>query len=206
MTTWYLSGGQAVPGVAGAVVGDPATLPPGGGTLVPDAGQVTAGTSLYESPSPLGPNLSEVSALDQSRPVSDPPGTAISFASAALDSPVDVVGSPRVTVRLGSPTASAAEGTTDGQLVVHAKLYDVGPDGTPVELPQRLISPVRVAAVDAPISVELPAIVHRFAAGHRLALVLAGGDLAYRGSNARHAVTLTVDPAAPQTVVLPVVG
>jgi hypothetical protein len=73
------------------------------------------------------------------------------------------------------------------------------------ELPQRLISPVRVADVDAPISVELPAIVHRFAAGHRLALVLAGGDLAYRGSNARHAVTLTVDPAAPQTVVLPVV-
>ncbi len=74
------------------------------------------------------------------------------------------------------------------------------------ELPQRLISPVRVADVDAPISVELPAIVHRFAAGHRLALVLAGGDLAYRGSNARHAVTLTVDPAAPQTVVMPVVG
>jgi hypothetical protein len=36
--------------------------------------------------------------------------------------------------------------------------------------------------------------------------VLAGGDLAYRGSNARHAVTLTVDPSAPQTLVLPVVG
>jgi ABC-2 type transport system ATP-binding protein len=206
MTTWYLSGGQAVPGVGGAVVGSPATLAPGGGSLVRDAGQVTAGTSLYESPSPIGPNVSEISAVDQSRPVFDPPGTAISFASAALDSPVDVVGSPRVTVRLDSPTASAAEATTDGRLVVYAKLYDVGPDGTTVELPRRLISPVRVADVDAPISIELPGIVHRFEVGHRLALVLAGGDLAYRGSNARHAVTLTVDPDAPQTLVLPVVS
>jgi ABC-2 type transport system ATP-binding protein len=111
-----------------------------------------------------------------------------------------------VTVRLDSPTTSAVEGTTDGQLVVYAKLYDVGPDGTPVELPNRLISPVRVADVDAPISIELPGIVHRFEAGHRLALALAGGDLAYRGSNARHAVTLTVDPSVPQTLVLPVVG
>jgi ABC-2 type transport system ATP-binding protein len=206
MTTWYLSGGQAVPGVGGAVVGNPATLTPGGGSLVPDASQVVPGTSRYESPSPIGPNFSEVSALDQSRPVSDPPGTAISFAGPVLDRPLDVVGSPRVTVRLDSPTAAALEGTTDGQLVVYAKLYDVGPDGTPVELPHRLISPVRVADVDAPISIELPGIVHRFEAGHRLALVLAGGDMAYRGSNARHAVTLTVDPTAPQTLVLPVVG
>jgi hypothetical protein len=39
-----------------------------------------------------------------------------------------------------------------------------------------------------------------------LALVLAGGALAYRGSNARHAVRLTFDPSTPQTPVLPVVG
>jgi putative CocE/NonD family hydrolase len=204
--TWYLSGGQTVPGVGGAVVGDPAALTPGGGALVTDEAAVTGGTSGYESPSPVGPNYSETSALDQSRPVSDPPGTAISFASAALPSPVDVVGSPRITVRLDSATAAAAQGTTDGQLVAYAKLYDVGPDGTPVELPNRLISPVRVADVGQPVSIELPAIVHRFEAGHRLVLVLAGGDMAYRGSNARHAVTLTTDPEAPQTLVLPVVG
>jgi ABC-2 type transport system ATP-binding protein len=75
-----------------------------------------------------------------------------------------------------------------------------------VELPNRLISPVRVADVHQPISIELPAIVHRFEAGHRLALVLAGSDIAYRGSNARHAVTLTTDPNAPQTLILPVAG
>jgi ABC-2 type transport system ATP-binding protein len=188
------------------VTGDPPTLTPGGGALVADPAAVVSGTSGYGSPSPVGPNYSETSALDQSGPVSDPPGTAISFASAPLEGPVDVVGSPRVTVRLDSPTARAAQGTTAGQLVVYAKLYDVGPDGTPVELPQRLISPVRVADVDQPVSIELPAIVHRFEAGHRLALVLAGGDLAYRGSNARHAVTLATAQGAPQTLVLPVVG
>jgi putative CocE/NonD family hydrolase len=205
MKTWYLSGGQAVPDVGGAVTGDPAPLLPGGGALVADPGSVTSGTSGYGSPSPIGPNYSETSALDQSGPVSDPPGTAISFATPALDGPVDVVGSPRVTVRLDAPTAAAAQGTTDGQLVVYAKLYDVGPNGTPVELPYRLTSPARVADVSSPITIELPAIVHRFEAGHRLALVLAGGDMAYRGSNARHAVTLTTDPSKPQTLVLPVV-
>jgi putative CocE/NonD family hydrolase len=204
--TWYLSGGQTVPGVGGAVVGDPAALTPGGGALVADGTAVTGGTSSYGSPAPVGPNYSETSGVDQTRPVADPPGTAISFASAPLPSPVDVVGSPRVTVRLDSATAAAAQGSTDGQLVAYAKLYDVGPDGTPVELPNRLISPVRVADVGRPVSVELPAIVHRFEAGHRLALVLAGGDMAYRGSNARHAVTLTTDPGTPQTLVLPVVG
>jgi putative CocE/NonD family hydrolase len=204
MTTWYLSGGQAVPGVGGAVVN--ATLTPGGGALVADPAEVADGLSAYASTLPIGPNYSETSALDQSGPVNDPPGTAISFASAALDNPVDVVGSPRVTVRLDSESAALTQGTTDGQLVVYAKLYDVGPDGKAVELPHRLISPARVADVTQPVTIELPGIVHRFEAGHRLALVLAGGDMAYRGSNVRHAVTLTTDDEAPQTLVLPVVG
>jgi putative CocE/NonD family hydrolase len=203
--TWYLSGGQTVPLVGGAVVGDPATLTPGGGSLVADRRAVQPGSSQFSSPAPIGPNYSETSYLDQSRPVQDPPGTAISFAGPALTRPLDVVGSPRVTVRLAVPTASAAQGTTAGQLVVYAKLYDVGPDGKPVELPHRLISPVRVADVNAPITVELPGIVHRFEAGHRLTLVIAGGDMAYRGSNVRHVVALTVDPARPQTLTLPVV-
>jgi ABC-2 type transport system ATP-binding protein len=137
--------------------------------------------------------------------VNDPEGTAISFASAPLGHAVDVVGSPRLTVTLDS-TAAASQGLgTDGQLVIYAKLYDVGPDGA-VELPNRLISPARVEDVNAPITIELPAIVHRFEPGHRLALVLAGGDMAYRGSNVRHQVTLRTDDAAQQTLVLPVVG
>ena len=204
--TWYLSGGQTPPLVGGAVIGDPATLAPGGGSLVRDRGAVTPGTSAFGSVSPIGPNYSETSALDQSRPVFDPPGSAISFAGPVLQRPLDVVGSPRVTVRLTSPSASPAEGATGLKLVVHAKLYDVGPDGTPVELPHRLISPVRVTDVDQPLTIELPGIVHRFQPGHRLALVIAGGDMAYRGSDGRHPVTLTTDRNAPQTLVLPVVG
>ena len=70
MTTWYLSGGQPVPGVGGAVVGSPATLTPGGGSLVRDAGQVTAGTSRYESPSPIGPNVADMLSTHTSQPPS----------------------------------------------------------------------------------------------------------------------------------------
>jgi ABC-2 type transport system ATP-binding protein len=202
--TFFLSGGQTTPLAGGAVVGNPAALTPGGGSLVADRAAVVPGSSSFGSPSPFGPNYSETSYLDQKQPVQDPPGTAISFAGPALQRPMDVVGSPRVTVRLASPTALTAD--TGLQLVVYAKLYDVGPDGKPVELPHRLISPVRVADVNAPISIELPGIVHRFEAGHRLALVIAGGDMAYRGSNGRHQVTLTTDRSAPQTLTLPVVG
>ena len=110
-----------------------------------------------------------------------------------------MVGSPRVTVRLASPTATGAAGP-GGDLMVFAKLYDVGPDGA-VELPRRLIAPVRVADPSQPVTIELPAVVHEFAAGHRLAVVLAGGDLAYRGMTAPQPVTLTTGGAADSLVV-----
>ena len=139
------------------------------------------------------------------QPVSDPPGTAISFAGPVLQRPLDVVGSPRVTVRLSSTTASALEADTGLKLVVYAKLYDVGPDGTSVELPHRLISPVRVTDVDRPLTIELPGIVHRFERGHRLAAVLAGGDLAYRGSAVPPTVSRPPGPGGVQPLTLPVV-
>jgi predicted acyl esterase len=101
-------------------------------------------------------------------------------------------------------TATQAGGP-GGQLVLHAKLYDVGPDGA-IELPNRLISPVRVADATKPVTVELPAIVHRFAAGHRLVVVLAGGDMAYRGSPLPQPVTLSTGPGLDQRLTVPVVG
>jgi ABC-2 type transport system ATP-binding protein len=179
---------------------------PEGGSLVGDPSAVAPGSSAYASPAPIGPNYSETSALDQSQPVSDPPGSSIQFATAPLAAPVDVVGSPRLTVTLDS-TAAATQGLgPDGQLVAFAKLYDIGPDGTPVELPHRLISPVRIGDVTQPVTIELPGIVHRFEAGHRFAVVLAGGDFAYRGSNLRQAVTLTTGGGLTQELTLPVVG
>ncbi len=86
-----------------------------------------------------------------------------------------------------------------------AKLYDVGPDGA-VELPHRLVSPVRVTDVRQPVTVQLPGIVHRFEAGHSLAVVLAGGDLAYRGSTLPQAVTVRTGPGVAGELQLPVTG
>jgi ABC-2 type transport system ATP-binding protein len=120
--------------------------------------------------------------------------------------PVDVVGSPRLTVTLDSTAAATQALGPDGELVAFAKLYDIGPDGTPIELPHRLISPVRIADVTQPVTIELPGIVHRFGTGHRLVVVLAGGDLAYRGSTLRQAVTLSTGPGIAQELTLPVVN
>jgi putative CocE/NonD family hydrolase len=177
----------------------------GTASLISDPRQVVPGTSGYAGTAPVGPNYTETAFADQSFPVTDPPGSAISFATAPLERPVDVVGSPRLTVQLDS-TAAATQGLgPDGELVVFAKLYDIGPDGA-IELPDRLISPARVADVTQPVTIELPGIVHRFEPGHRLAVVLAGGDLAYRGTNLRQAVTLTTGGDAVQQLTLPVAG
>jgi ABC-2 type transport system ATP-binding protein len=176
---------------------------PGEGALVSAGSAVVPGVSAYSSVAPVGPNYTETSYLDQSAPVTDPPGTAIRFATAPLTAPLDVVGSPQLSVQLDSPAALTQGAGPAGQLVVFAKLYDVGPDGA-VELPHRLSSPVRVGDVTQPVTIELPGIVHRFQPGHRLAVVLAGGDLAYRGSTTPQPVTLTTGAGHVQQLTLPV--
>ena len=177
------------------------------GSLVTARGQVVPGLSTYSGSAPIGPNYTETSALDQSGPVTDPAGTAIRFSTPALTRGLDVVGSPRLTVQLDAPSVRATQaGGPAGQLVVYAKVYDIAPDGTTVELPNRLISPARVTDVTRPVTIELPGIVHRFEAGHRLAVVLAGGDLAYRGSTLPQQVSLATGPGRTQQLTLPVVG
>jgi ABC-2 type transport system ATP-binding protein len=189
--TYYLSG---------------TSTPAADGALVSSSAQVTPGTSAYGNLAPVGPNYTETSALDQTGPVTDPPGSGIRFSTAPLTQPMDIVGSPRLQVQLDAPSVALTQaGGPAGQLVVFAKLYDVGPDGT-IELPNRVISPVRVADVTQPITIELPATVHRFPAGHRLVVVLAGGDMAYRGSTATQPVTLAAGPGHTQQLSLPVVG
>jgi predicted acyl esterase len=181
----------------------------GGGTdgaLVSSRYAVDPGVSAYSSVAPVGANYTETSGLDQSQPVTDPPGTAIRFSTAPLTKAMTVVGSPRLTVQLDAPVVAGTQAAGPaGQLVVYAKLYDVGPDGT-VQLPHRLISPVRVHDVTGPVSIELPGIVHRFAPGHRLAVVLAGGDFAYRGSTLPQQVSLSTGPGRTQQLTLPVTG
>ena len=110
-------------------------------------------------------------------PPTDPPRTTARFLTTPFTSDTDVVGSSRLTVQLTSPTVAGTQKVLGpgGELVVFAKIYDVGPGGTPVELPNRLISPTRVRDITRPVTIELPGIVHRFAKGHSLAIVLAGG-------------------------------
>jgi predicted acyl esterase len=189
--TYYLSG-TSTPGADGA--------------LVTNKNQVRPGTSGYTNLAPVGPNYTETSGLDQTQPVTDPPGSAIRFATPPLTKPLDVVGSPRLSVQVSAPSVQLTQGAGPaGQLVAFAKLYDVGPDGA-IELPHRLIAPVRVADVTKPVTIELPGIVHRFEAGHRLVVVLAGGDMAYRGSDAPQPVTLTTGPGRSQQLTVPFVN
>jgi ABC-2 type transport system ATP-binding protein len=97
------------------------------------------------------------------------------FTSAPLSHPVDVVGTPSVSIKAASPT---------GEAVLFVKLYDLSPSGG-ATLPNGLVAPVRLTnlpkTIDeaTPVTVTLPGIVHRFETGHRLLLVIAASDQAY---------------------------
>ena len=176
----------------------------GGSALVPEGVPVTAGSQTFDQPGGnAGTSYSETSALGTLHAPSDAPGTFAAWSTAALTAPIDVAGVPTLTVRISAPAAAAAQaGGPAGQLVLFAKLYDVAPDGS-TSLVHGLISPVRVADVTRPVTIELPGIVHRYAVGHALRLVLAAGDSAYHGNVLATPVTITDDPAAPAVLTLP---
>ncbi|HXM54838.1 MAG TPA: alpha/beta fold hydrolase [Candidatus Dormibacteraeota bacterium] len=133
--------------------------------------------------------------------VREVPGQHADFVSAPLASTVDVVGAPTVQVRAASPS---------GEAVLFVKLYDVDPKAGPA-LPDGLVAPVRLTGLPAsianarPVTVTLPAIVHEFQRGHRLAVVVATSDQAYATPPepavytvaAGPAVTLPAVPAEP---------
>jgi len=102
----------------------------------------------------------------------DHPGQHARFDSAPLGEALRVTGAPTVRVNVASD---------GGEAVLFAKLYDVGPDGRRQTLPGRLVTPVRVtgAGEGRTVEVRLPAIDHRFEAGHRMRLVLSATDLAH---------------------------
>ena len=175
--------------------------------LVRDADAVQDGSASYASVGPAPTSYSETSAVGgQDDPIVDGPGTFVSWTSPRLSAPADLVGAPRLTVRVDSPTAEATQATgTGGKLILFAKLYDVAPDGTQT-LEGRLVSPVRVADVTRPLTVELPAVVHRFATGHQLRLVIAASDFAYATNTAPQQVTVRTSAAEPGRLSLPIVG
>ncbi|HVW81701.1 MAG TPA: CocE/NonD family hydrolase [Mycobacteriales bacterium] len=181
-----------------------------GGALVTKRSKVTGGSAEYANlagPTPL--SYSEVSGLqgtalpDASTPPSDTPGTFVGWSTAPLSHDVDVAGIPAATLHVQTPVSLDATAATELQMFV--KVYDVAPSGA-LTLVRRLVAPVRVADDDAPVHVLLPGIVHRFAKGDRIELVVAATDTAYRNADLVQPALVSWSKPAPVTLRLPVVA
>jgi ABC-2 type transport system ATP-binding protein len=181
----------------------------GDGSLQPSSHNVISGSQTFVNPAGGEPaSYSETSGVQNMSPFSqvpptDPPGTFASFTTAPLSAAVDSVGVPVVTFHLNAPVASSANPATEP--VLFGKIYDVTPNGSKT-LVQRLVAPIRTADPSGRVVLTLPGVVHRYAAGDRLQLVLAATDQAYTGSRAPDVLTLSVDRAHPTALDLPVVS
>jgi Predicted acyl esterases len=188
---FYLSGGQALAGTPGAVTSGSQSF------VTPPAGAPTSLNPLDAAGAVGAPSTGSTAPTDL-------PGTFAQWTSNPLGTPLDVAGSPVLKVQLQAPSAALTEALGPaGQLVLFVKVEDVAPDGT-ASLIHGLEAPIRVPDVTRPITVTLPAIVHRFAAGHQVRLVIAGGSINYRGGLA--ATPVTVAAGTSQTLALPAVG
>jgi ABC-2 type transport system ATP-binding protein len=183
----------------------------GAGELTPSAGDVGPGQSSFvTSPLSLPSSLSEISEFNESVLADPAPedlaGTVAAYASAPMSTDTNVVGIPTLHVHLSVPLSAAGDAIgANGDVTLFAKLYDAAPDGQ-VTLPGGRVAPVRLADPNAPVDIQLPALVHQFPAGHRLVLVIAGGDLAYRGSPLPQPVSVIAGGADPSMLSLPVTG
>jgi ABC-2 type transport system ATP-binding protein len=188
----------------------------GAGDLVTTATAVRPGSVSWRNPG-LGMfgSYSEVSGLQGQVPAGslpasttapfDAPGTFGAWTTRPLSTDSRIVGVPTLDVSLSAPTVATTQSAGPaGQLQVFAKLYDVAPDGSK-SLVNRLISPVRVGDVTRSVHIALPGIVHNVPAGHRLQLVLAGTDAAYKNAYPVQPVTVTANLLTPATLRIPVV-
>jgi ABC-2 type transport system ATP-binding protein len=125
----------------------------------------------------------------------DVPGQFASYTGGPFARSLDVVGSPKVRLRVASPTGTA---------VLYVKLYDVDADGS-ATLPGGGVAPIRLTGLartpaelaKAPlVDVTLPAIGHRFEAGHTVRLVVATSDQAYAGLAAPAVYQVEVSPSS----------
>ncbi|MFH8681987.1 CocE/NonD family hydrolase [Streptomyces lydicus] len=181
----------------------------GDGKLVGARGKVARGSRTYRNlriaTSHSESSLSGLLGLKDPEPY-DARGTFLDWTSAPVTGrPVDVVGAPRVTLKVVSPRTEQVQNSADAadKLVLFAKLYDVAPDGGKT-LVHRLVAPARVPDVTRRFTVELPGIVHRYGPGHRLRLVIAASDDAYAGNLGVKPVTVTSTPEDTGVLELPV--
>ncbi|WP_310963358.1 CocE/NonD family hydrolase [Nocardioides terrisoli] len=185
--TWFLSASSLVTSTKQVVAGSQrVTTPPAG---LPTSIDPTDAAALFFSGANQLPNTSL-------------PGTTATWTTAPLSSPLDVVGAPTVRLKVDAPTAvlSQAAGAA-GKVVLFLKVVDVDAGGKASMLNGE-IAPVRIPDVREPFTVRMPAIVHRFAPGHRLALVVAAGSQNYRGG--LPATPVTIAAGSGQRLTLPV--
>ncbi|CAG6398261.1 alpha/beta fold hydrolase [Streptomyces cocklensis] len=179
------AGGDSYPGLEGTTARRIAlagreqriTNPAGG---APPAISALPGTGSLGALSALGASLSL-----------DIPGQYAQFESAPLTGSTHLTGAPTVTLRVATDAPEA---------VLFGKLYDVTPGGKST-LPAALAAPVRVQSSPggSNVTLQLPAVDHDFAAGHRMRLVLATTDLGYASPAAP--ASLTVSLLSPELTV-----
>jgi ABC-2 type transport system ATP-binding protein len=176
------------------------TLWVSGTSLHPTREALAPGALTMVAPASAPLSTGEAAPVTETTWLPDVPAATAVISSKPLRRAVDVVGAPSALLRLSSRTASSAR--PESMLVAFVKLYDVAPDGT-VDEATRLVAPIRVADLGKPVEVALPAMVHRFAAGHRMQLVVSLTDVAYKGNAQAQVVTLSTSPSAPTTLTLP---
>ena len=131
----------------------------------------------------------------------DLPGTFATFTGAPLAADLDVVGIPRLTVKLSAPVHAASQGGDPaGKLVLFAKLLDVGPGGGTPVLPRNQLAPVRVADVTKPVVIDLPGISYQFKKGHQLRLIVSTSNAVNRTNTVAGPVTIAADAANVLTI------
>lgn len=188
--SWYLGSKQSL-----------VTSPTATGTgrqsfVTPAAGAPT----VLDSPDVVGSYFSGANAL-QGQTL---PGTSASWSTAPLAGAATVVGAPVLQVKVSDPAAALTQATGPaGELVLFAKVVDIDASGTQHQIDGE-IAPVRVPDVNWPFTVNLPAIVHRFPAGDRIGLVIAGGSDNYRGNLTPS--TVTVAAGGGQVLSMPIVN
>jgi len=173
-----LSGTDKLVG-SGAIVGTSTIVNPAGGQPA-----AYTETSNFSGPS-SSPNLAQAP--------TDIPGQHADFTTAPFASDVTSVGVPSLRVRLSHVAPS--------DLVLFAKAWDVGPDGT-ATLINRLIAPARIpsSALGAPVAIKLIGFAHRFPAGHSFRLTLATTDQTSSNNVIPDAITITTGPGSTLTL------
>ena len=178
--------------------------------LTTDQTQIATASQSFVTPAGGAPSsFDEIDALNQlddapiTVPEKDVDGTYATFTSGPNTGAVDVVGSPKLTLKVDAPTAVASQGLNPGKLVLFMKVLDVDSTGK-AKLVRNLVAPVRVPDVRKTFSVTLPGFVHRFEPGHSIRLVVAGGSTNYRGGLSATPVSIPTG-SADQVLTLPVV-